>query len=237
MAKSDSVSKVKKTNNKKEASQENNSVAQVAAPVSVPTTADVAAPVPAVAASAEPVPVVTEQLGSSAAEKVEVVEEAKNEEESNIELLFNKFLVQFQDIQAVLKTMHSNLKVLQKEVMRERKEYKKKESKIKKKSEKKKNPSGFAKPGAVSPELAAFLNLAPGEEIARTEATAKIIAYVKEHNLQNPANKRQILPDAKLAAILQPGNEIVKFFNLQTFLKKHFISNKTPETTSSPSVV
>ncbi len=154
-----------------------------------------------------------------------------NVEESNTEILFNKFINQFQDIQAVMKTLHSNLKVLQREVMRERKESKKKESKIKKKSDKKKNPSGIVKPSSISPELSNFLGLPLGEQIARTDVTSKIISYVKEHNLQNPKDKREILPDDKLKALLQPGDAVVQFFNLQTFLKKHFVSSTTTEAT------
>jgi len=157
-------------------------------------------------------------------------------EESNTEILFNKFVNQFQDIQSVMKTLHANLKVLQKEVIRERKEYKKKELKIKKKNSKKKNPSGIVKPTPISPELSNFLGLSLGEQIARTEVTSKVISYVKEHNLQNPMNKKQILPDEKLKELLQPGDTIVSFFNLQTFLKKHF-DVSTTETTTTTTVV
>ena len=144
-------------------------------------------------------------------------------EESNTEILFNKLINQFQDIQMVMKTLHSNLKVLQKEVLRERKESKKKESKIKKKSDKKKNPSGIVKPIAVSTQLADFLGLSKDELIARTDVTSRIIAYIKEHNLQNPVDKRTIIPDTKLSELLKPEDKIVTFFNLQTFLKVHFI--------------
>ena len=148
-------------------------------------------------------------------------------EESSSEILFNKLINQFQDIQNAMKTLHSNLKVLQKEILRERKESKKKESKIKKKSDKKKSPSGFAKPSPVSSELASFLGLSPSEQIARTDVTSKVIAYVKTNNLQNPENKKQIVPDAKLGSILKSGTDVVTFFNLQTYLKKHFLSNTT----------
>ena len=145
-------------------------------------------------------------------------------EESNTEILFNKLINQFQDIQSVMKTLHSNLKVLQKEVSKERKESKKKESKIKKKSGKKKSPSGFAKPAPITDDLASFLGLGSGVELARTDVTTKIIAYVKEHGLQNPDNKKQIVPDEKLGKILLvPDSEVVTFFNLQTYLKKHFL--------------
>ena len=165
-------------------------------------------------------------------------------EESNTEVLFNKLINQFQDIQSVMKTLHSNLKVLQKEVLKERKESKKKEVKHKKKSDKKKSPSGFAKPSSVSAELANFLGIAPSEQIARTEVTSKVISYIKEHNLQNPEKRKEIIPDEKLSMILQAGpTDIIQFFNLQTYLKKHFISNTvntvdtTTTTTVSPTVV
>ena len=157
-----------------------------------------------------------------------VVEPVVEQEESNTEILFNKLINQFQDIQSVMKTLHSNLKVLQKEVLKERKESKKKESKIKKKNSKKRSPSGFAKPTQVSDDLANFLNLPSGTELARTEVTSKVIAYIKEHNLQNPSNKKQILLDDNLNKLLLPGNkDIVTFFNLQTYLKKHFTSQAT----------
>jgi chromatin remodeling complex protein RSC6 len=154
------------------------------------------------------------------------------QEESNTELLFNKLINQFQDVQAVMKTLHSNLKVLQKEVLKERKESKKKESKIKKKNSKKRSPSGFAKPAPISNDLANFLNLPYGTELARTDVTSKVISYIKEHNLQNPENKKEILLDNRLNQLLVPGSEDkVTFFNLQTYLKKHFVVSQESETT------
>jgi len=158
--------------------------------------------------------------------------ETPSTEESSTELLFKKLLSQFQDVQNVMKTLHSNLKVLEKEVMKERKESKKRESKQKKKGGAKKTASGFAQASPITPALADFLGLGHDQQIARTEVTSKVIAYVKAQNLQNPANKKQIVPDTKLSALLQSGNEVVTFFNLQTFLKKHFL----PKTTATPSV-
>ena len=144
-------------------------------------------------------------------------------DESNTEILFNKLNNQFQDVLSVMKTLHSNLKVLQKEVLRERKESKKKESKIKKKSDKKRSPSGFAMPAPISEELANFIGLPIGSELARTEVTSKVIAYVKEFNLQNPEKKKEIIPDEKLNKLLTPAEgDIITFFNLQTHLKRHF---------------
>jgi upstream activation factor subunit UAF30 len=154
-------------------------------------------------------------------EIIDTTEDNSNEE-SNTEQLFNKLINQFQDVQLVMKTLHFNMKILQKEVLRERKELKKKESKIKKKSDKKKNKSGLKKPTPISEELSSFLKTSE-HELARTEVTTKVIAYIKEKNLQNPANKKQILPDTDLENILQAGNDVVTFFNLSRYLKKHFL--------------
>jgi chromatin remodeling complex protein RSC6 len=159
-------------------------------------------------------------------------------EDVSSEILFNKLSNQFQDVLTVMKTLHSNLKVLQREVLKERKESKKKESKQKKKSDKKRSPNGFHKPALISPELAKFLGVPEGTELARTAVTSKIIAYVKEHNLQNPERKKEIVPDAKLKELLKPADEqIVTFFNLQTFMKNHFTKSTTVAPTEVPTVV
>lgn len=147
-------------------------------------------------------------------------------EESNTEIFFNKLNNQFQDVISIMKTLQSNFKVLQKEVTKERKEIKKKEIKHSKNNIKRK-PNGFAKPSLISDELADFLNIPRGSELARTEATSKIISYVKEHNLQNPEKKKEFILDDKLKSLLKPGpNDVIGFFTLQTFLKSHFPPSK-----------
>ena len=195
----------------------------------ISTTADFSSSVP------PSVPLQVETESSVIIPTLEVTTETIAEE-SNTDVLFNKLINQFQDIQLVMKTLQSNLKILQKEVSRERKESKKKESKIKKKSDKKKSPSGFAKPSPITPELSNFLGIPLGEYIARTDVTSKVIAYVKEHNLQNPLDKRSIDPDEKLKNLLQPGDLQITYFNLQTHLKKHFLPNPVTES-SVPTVV
>lgn len=51
----------------------------------------------------------------------------------------------------------------------------------------------------VAPELADLIHKA---SCSRTEATKLIWDYIKEHKLQDPKDKRQIVPDAKLKAAL-----------------------------------
>jgi len=83
--------------------------------------------------------------------------------------------------------------------------------------------SGFAKPTSVSAELANFLGLHENELIARTEVTKRINTYVKEHNLQNSENKREIVLDETLKALINPPDDIqLTFFNLQKYIKHHY---------------
>ena len=84
-------------------------------------------------------------------------------------------------------------------------------------------PSGFAKPGPVSAELGKFLGLKKDELISRTNVTKRINAYCRENKLQLESDKRKIVPDAPLKKLLKmkTGDELT-FFNLQTYMKKHF---------------
>lgn len=84
-------------------------------------------------------------------------------------------------------------------------------------------PSGFVMPTAISPALAAFLGKPKGTEMARTEVTSGIHKYIKDNNLQNPKNRRQIFPDTKLAKLLGiKSTDELHYFNLQKHLAAHF---------------
>ena len=60
-----------------------------------------------------------------------------DKKESNVDILFDKLQLQFNDSQQILKTLHNNLKILYKEVLKERKELLKKSTKNNKKKKKK----------------------------------------------------------------------------------------------------
>ena len=84
-------------------------------------------------------------------------------------------------------------------------------------------PTGFQKPGPVSPELATFLSLTKDELISRTDVTRRINAYCKGHNLQNPKDKREIFPDAPIRKLLKMNKtDELTFFNLQKYMKVHY---------------
>jgi chromatin remodeling complex protein RSC6 len=79
-----------------------------------------------------------------------------------------------------------------------------------------KTPSAFNKPLTPSKELAAVVGAAP---LARTEVVSKVWEYIRKHKLQNPANKREIIADPKLAAVF--GQPKCTMFEMNKFLAKH----------------
>jgi chromatin remodeling complex protein RSC6 len=79
-----------------------------------------------------------------------------------------------------------------------------------------KKESAFMKALKPSVELAAVVGEAP---LPRTEVIKKLWEYIKAHKLQNPANKRNILCDAKLKAVL--GKDEVTMFELTGLAGKH----------------
>ena len=85
-------------------------------------------------------------------------------------------------------------------------------------------PSGFNKPGPISKELAKFLGVDNGTDVARTEVTKKMSEYIKSKNLQNSENKREFVVDDKLAKLLglKKGTSL-KYFGLQSHLKVHYL--------------
>jgi chromatin remodeling complex protein RSC6 len=93
----------------------------------------------------------------------------------------------------------------------------------------KRSPSGFAKPAVLSDELCDFLKIEHKSERARTDVTRLINEYIKANNLQDQNDKRKIVADESLKKImnLQPTDEL-SYFNLQKFIKHHFVPTPKP---------
>ena len=68
--------------------------------------------------------------------------------------------------------------------------------------------SALSKPLTLSPELEAVVGSGP---MPRTEVVKQLWVYIKKHDLQNPANKRNILADEKLKAIFGGKSEVTMF--------------------------
>ena len=73
------------------------------------------------------------------------------------------------------------------------------------------------KPLTPSAELAAVVGAG---QLSRGETVSKMWEYIKKHNLQNPANKREILADAKLKPIFH-GKDAVSMFEMNKHLAQH----------------
>ena len=171
----------------------------------VKTPAKEAAPVKEVAPTAAPV-------------ANEVVEET-----SGIQQKMNEFSAKLQQISSIFSSMKGDFKTLEKTIARELKAAQKASSKRAKRAGNR-QPSGFVKPTRISDELAKFLGKAQGTEMARTDVSKEINAYIRANNLQRPDNGRFIVPDAKLTTLLKLGkNDELSYFNLQRYMKPHFI--------------
>ena len=126
-----------------------------------------------------------------------------------------------------ISALASGLKEVQTIVKLLSKEYEKQQKIIEKVQNKRQNarnsPSGFAKPNTISTELCDFIGVPHGTQKSRTDITRFINAYVKEHDLNDPKNRRFIVPDAKLKKILNvKDGEEVNFFILQRLISHHF---------------
>ena len=85
-------------------------------------------------------------------------------------------------------------------------------------------PHGFAIPSKVSNDLCVFMGKEPGTYIARTEVTKKLTEYITLNNLQNPENRRQILPDDHLMKLLgeDAKDVFLTHFTMQKYINRHF---------------
>ena len=146
------------------------------------------------------------------------------EQEDNYDSEFSEIQGALKDALGLIKSLSSKLNALEKRVARDRKVMDKKMKGRKKRVvDPNKPPSGFAKPGPVSAELAKFLKLGKDELIARTEVTKRITKYCQEKDLQKAEDKRTIHADKALKDLLRlkKGDELT-FFNLQKYMKVHY---------------
>lgn len=82
--------------------------------------------------------------------------------------------------------------------------------------QKKKN-SAFMQPVEISDDLQEVIGPGP---MPRTEVVKKLWAYIKKNKCQDTKNKRNILPDAKLAKVFG-SSEPVDMFQMTKKVSKH----------------
>lgn len=86
-----------------------------------------------------------------------------------------------------------------------------------------KKPSGRGGSGAFMTPLQpdeALAEIVGSEPLPRTEVTKRIWDYIREHNLQNPTDKRQIRADDKLRKVFN-GKDEVSMFELTKLVNEH----------------
>ena len=132
------------------------------------------------------------------------------------------YLAKLNQASALIASLKAEFRSLEKKFQREIKAAQKSQSKRKRKVGNR-APSGFVKPTKISDELAKFLEKPVGSEMARTEVTRDINAYIRLHNLQDKENGRKIIPDAKLQTLLKlKKTDELTYFNLQRYMSPHF---------------
>lgn len=137
---------------------------------------------------------------------------------------FEQLVIQLNQMKTQITGIQQNIKQLEKTVKKQTKGLKKEVTKSKNKGNR--QPSGFARPTKVTKELCEFMNRTEGSEIARTEVTRALVAYIKENKLENTTNSKIISPDEKLKTLLDLNDsDELTYFTIQKYMNKHFVKN------------
>ncbi len=208
------------------------------APVAVSVTVEAATPVEkkprktkAASATAPVVEVAAPVVEVAAPVVAPVVAPAVETDASILSSKLNDFGAKILQIATLLASMKTDYKVLEKCVAREVKQKSSKSSrKAKAALSGNRKPSGFVKPTAITEELSQFLGKEVGVMMSRVEVSKEITKYINENSLKDKDCGRQINPDAKLSKLLNiaAGGEVLTFFNLQKYLKVHFVKDVAP---------
>jgi chromatin remodeling complex protein RSC6 len=128
------------------------------------------------------------------------------------------------------KTHALNLKTLR-SLVSDVKKLKRSSLKLARKKERKSicssEPYGFEKPVKISSGMCKFAGWDPSELHSRVDVTKFICNYIAQKNLQNPSDRRQIIPDKKLSKLLgydaEKEEEPLTYFRIQQRIKNHFV--------------
>jgi len=212
--------------------------------VNVKKTAPVVAAVPAVAASAPAPAVATKKVKApktvsapvaAAAPAVVVAATPAAEPVAAAAGVteFSDFMSKLTQLSTLISSLKTEFRALEKRASRELKTATKASQKRSKRKNTNRAPSGFVKPTLISSELASFLGKTAGTEMARTEVTREINAYIRANQLQDKSNGRRIIADAKLSSLLKlAAGEELTYFNLQRYMSPHFTKSAAPVATA-----
>ena len=87
-------------------------------------------------------------------------------------------------------------------------------------------PSGISSAALLSDELCEFLEKPVGTKLFRAEVTKLLYKYINDNHLQDIENKKIIRADDKIKKLLGlENNQELTYFNIQTFMNKHYCNN------------
>lgn len=91
--------------------------------------------------------------------------------------------------------------------------------------------SGFLKPVKISKEMGKFTGWGVTDLHSRVDVTKFICKYIKDNNLQNPSDRRQIMADTKLSKLLNydsaKDDKPLTYYRIQSYIKPHFVPTAT----------
>lgn len=154
----------------------------------------------------------------------------EEEKEEKLPININKLVIKIESIKNKMIDQKKNmeeitneLKVFEKSLLKLVKKFKKPEKPANNDGIKKK--SGFAVPTKVSDDLCEFMGKESGSLIARTEVTKFLNLYITNNQLQNPVEKKYIVPNDTLWKILgeDARGQQLTHFTIQKYMNKHFI--------------
>ena len=145
----------------------------------------------------------------------------------------------------VLKSIVVSVKNIIKDVEKQSKDLEKfrnKKNRIKTQRKEDSQPSGITKPVAISDELSAFLGVVPGTLVPRNEVTKGVSDYIRKNELYDPTNRQRFLLQSKpegvkLWELLGKPEDGITYFNLQRYLKPHYIKVPVEEVLLAPQEV
>lgn len=114
-----------------------------------------------------------------------------------------------QEIQKLMDSINKDQKALQKLVKAVLRENERTKGKKRRRSDENRKPSGFAIPVTLTDATCDFLGLPHATEMARTDVTKKVIAYIKGDNPE-----KHVLQDSNAPRYIDLDDRLQKLFNV-----------------------
>jgi len=137
---------------------------------------------------------------------------------------YDLILKDFEALMDTTRQMSARMKLIQKEHAKNSRKHSRKTSDD---PDSKKKTALSLTQYTISDELCMFLGFPLNSNVPRSEVTKAINSYIKENNLQDPANRKFILLEGspaadKLKVLLRNPEQPVTFFSIQKYLKPHY---------------